>query len=143
MIHPHSCSWAGLHFAPSHLNAWRSPGRASHSDKLNLTQPKLSSSRFHLPHWSPAHRCASTSPTPHEPLGRVGSVGPEQPCMPAAPTLYPFTSLHSQHPAQGQQGRQCSAVRAQPGREKPGLSPGTTLRLLPGTRLGMQQAHRV
>lgn len=57
-----------------------------HSDKLNITQPKLSSSRSHLPHWSPAHRCASTSPTPREPLGRVGRVGPEQPCLPAGPS---------------------------------------------------------
>lgn len=85
MIHPYSCSWAGLHFAPSHLHAWSSPGRASRSDKLNLTQPKLSSSCFHPPHWSPAQRCTSPFPTPHEPLGGVGRVGPEQPCLPAGP----------------------------------------------------------
>ena len=86
-----------------------------------------------------------TSPTPREPLGRVGRAGPEQPCLPAGlpqslgPCLLTMAPS-AQHRASTADSAQQSGHSQE---ERNRAQSRTTLRLLPGTRLGMQQVHRL
>lgn len=98
-----------------------SPGQAGSSDKLNLTRPELSSSRSHLPHWSPAHRCAHTPPLHVSPWEGWGEKDLPAWGSPVASWTHMPAHDSTWNPAQGQQCSRCLALRAEPGGEKPSL----------------------